>query len=110
VCNNAEVRPETNYHLSAWVRTQALTTDEGIRVLLNSYLDSHSAGSIVTSDVKGTQPWTHIEAPWTSGKSVRYARVCVVRYTSGKQDSQIQGTAWIDDIALIPDAVGNPRP
>jgi hypothetical protein len=110
VCNNAEVRPETNYRLSAWVRTQALTTDEGVRLLLSSYLDSHSAGSVVTSDVEGSQPWTHIEAPWTPGKSVRYARVCVVRYTSGKLDSQIQGTAWIDDIALVPDAVGNPRP
>jgi tetratricopeptide (TPR) repeat protein len=109
VCNNAEVRPETNYHLSAWVRTQALTTDQGIRLALNSYSDSHAADSIVTPDVQGTQAWTRIESPWTSGKDVRYARVCVVRSTSGKFDSQISGSAWVDDVALIPDAVGNPR-
>ena len=110
VCNNAEVRPETNYHLSAWVRTQALTTDQGVRLLLNSYSDSHVASSIVTPDVQGTQPWTFIESPWTSGKDVRQARICVVRYTSGKFDSQIHGSAWIDDVALIPDAAGNLRP
>jgi tetratricopeptide (TPR) repeat protein len=116
VCNKAEVRPETNYHLSAWVRTQALTTDQGVRLLLHSYSDlktysdSEAASSIVTPDVQGTQPWTHIESPWTSGKDVRYASVCVVRYTSGKYDSQIQGSAWIDDVALIPDAPGNRRP
>src|SRR6266481_6145996 len=39
VCNNAEVRPETNYRLSAWVRTQALTTDQGVRLLVKSYSD-----------------------------------------------------------------------
>src|SRR5258706_3959562 len=116
VCNNVEVRPETNYHLSAWVRTQALTTDQGVRLLLksysdlNSYSDAHVAGSAVTPDVQGTQPWTYLEIPWTSGIDVRYARVCVVRYTSAKFDSQIHGSAWVDDVALIPEAPGNRRP
>jgi hypothetical protein len=110
VCNNAAVRPETNYHLSAWVRTQALTTDQGIRLALSSYSDARAASSIVTPDVQGTQPWTRIESPWTSGKDVRYARVCVVRYTSAKLDSQIHGSAWVDDVALIPDTAGNPLP
>jgi hypothetical protein len=116
VCNNVEVRPETNYRLSGWVRTQALTTDQGVRLLLksysdlNSYSDSNIVGSSVTPGVQGTQPWTLIESPWTSGKDVRYARVFVVRYTSGKLDSQIQGSAWVDDIALIPEAAGKPRP
>lgn len=110
VCNNAEVRPETKYRLSAWVRTEALTTDQGVRLLLNSYFDSRPAGSAVTPDMQGTHPWTLIESPWTSGKDVRYARVCVVRYTSAKFDSQIHGSAWVDDVALIPDTAGNPRP
>jgi hypothetical protein len=64
----------------------------------------------VTPDVQGTQPWTRIESPWTSGKDVRYARVCVVRYTSAKLDSQIHGSAWVDDVALIPDTAGNALP
>ncbi len=68
------------------------------------------AGSAVTPDVQGTQPWTYLESPWTSGIDVRYARVCVVRYTSAKFDSQIHGSAWVDDVALIPEAPGNRRP
>jgi hypothetical protein len=110
VCNNAEVRPETNYRLSAWIRTQTLTTDQGLRLRLNWYSDGHPGGSIETPDVQGTQPWTFIQMLWTSGKDVRYVRVCIVRNTSGKLDSQIQGSAWVDDVALIPDAAGNPRP
>jgi Carbohydrate binding domain/Tetratricopeptide repeat len=109
VCNNAEVQPETNYRLSAWLRTQALTTDEGVRLLLSSYSDSHAASSVVTPSVQGTQPWTSLEIPWTSPKDVHHARVCVVRYPSSKLDSQIQGSAWIDDIALVPEA-GSSRP
>jgi len=110
ICNNAVVRPETNYLLSAWIRTQTLTTDQGVRLRLNWNSDSHSAGSLETPDVQGTQPWTFIQMPWASGKDVHYVRVCIVRDASGKLDSQIQGSAWIDDVALVPDPAGNPRP
>jgi len=110
VCNNAEVRPETNYHLSAWVRTQTLTTDQGVRLRLHWYSDSYHVASVETRDAQGTQPWTFIELPWTAGKDIHQVRVCVVRDTSGKLDSQIQGSAWVDDVALIPDAAGSRRP
>jgi hypothetical protein len=40
----------------------------------------------------------------------RQVRVSVVRDASGKLESQIRGSAWIDEVALIPDAAGNPRP
>lgn len=110
VCNIAEVRPETNYRLSAWIRTQTLTTDQGIRLRLNWNSDSHTGGSIQTPDVQGTQPWTFIQMPWTSGKDVHYVRVCIVRNTSGKLDSQIKGSAWVDDVALLSDPAGIPRP
>ena len=110
VCNNAEVRPDTDYRLSAWVRTQTLTTDQGVRLRLSWFSDSHPGSFIETTDVQGTQPWTLLEMPWTSGKDVRYARVCVVRKVSGKFDSQIQGTAWVDDVALIPSVSASTRP
>jgi len=110
ICTNAEVRPDTRYRLSAWLRTQTLTTDEGIRLRIHGYADSSHGVSVESSDVRGTQPWTLLEMPWTSGNDVRYARVCVVRKPSGKFDSQIQGTAWIDDVALVPDVSATPRP
>lgn len=109
VCTNAEVRPETTYHLSAWVRTQTLTTDQGVRLRLDWYAGSYNGG-LETSDVQGTQPWTLLDAPWTSGKDVHRARVCVVRRPSAKFDNQIQGTAWIDDVALIPDVSPSSQP
>ncbi len=112
VYSNVEVRPETPYRLSAWVRTQALTSDEGVRFRIywfpNSSSDSHSSGSADSQDSRGTQPWSRIEMPWTSGKDVHHARVSVLRNPSRGFDPRIQGTAWIDDISLVP--VGNPNP
>src|ERR1700719_2510632 len=44
VCANAEVRPETRYRLSAWVRTQSLTTDQGVRLRLSWHAESRPGG------------------------------------------------------------------
>src|SRR5260370_1069956 len=94
VCNHAQVRPDTDYRPSAWVRTQTLTTDQGARLRLSWYSDSHPGSFSETTDVQGTQPWTLLEMPWTSGKDVRYARVCVVRNVTGKFYNQLHATAW----------------
>ena len=110
LCTNAEVRPETSYRLSAWVRTQSLTTDQGVRLRLIWHAESRPGSFLDTPDVQGTQPWTLLEVPWTSGKDVRYARVCIMRSASARFDNQIQGTAWIDDVALVPDVSANSRP
>ena len=108
VCTNAEVQPETTYRFSAWVRTQALTSDEGIRFRLSGFSDSGAISSTDSQDSRGTQSWNRVEMPWTSGKDVRRARVCLLRYLSRSLDARIQGTAWIDDVSLVP--VGHPNP
>ena len=108
VCTNAAVRPETTYRFSAWVRTQALTSDEGIRFRLSGFSDSGPSTSTDSQDSRGTQSWTRVEMPWTSGEDVHRARVCVLRYSSSGLDARIQGTAWIDDISLV--TVGQPSP
>jgi len=108
ICANAAVQPETTYRFSAWVRTQGLTSDEGIRFRLYWFSDSHASGSADSQDSRGTQPWTRVEMPWTSGKDAHRARVCVMRNPSRGFDPRIQGSAWIDDISLVP--IGNANP
>jgi tetratricopeptide (TPR) repeat protein len=101
VCSNSIVRPATRYLFSAWVRTQRLTTDQGIRFRLSWTENSHG-NSVETADVHGSEPWTQVQLSWTSPADVHQVRVCVARDTSGKVDSQIQGTAWVDDVSLVP--------
>jgi hypothetical protein len=109
VCQNIAVQPSTSYRFSAWMQTRSLSTDQGVRFSLQSL--SGTTNSIVwTDDVQGTQTWTRIEMPWTSGKDVRGLHLCVTRRPSAKFDSKIRGFAWIDDVALVPDSSEPAKP
>jgi tetratricopeptide (TPR) repeat protein len=101
VCQFIPVQPSTSYRFSAWVQTRSLSTDQGVRFLLHSA--NGSAGSDQwTDDLRGTQPWTQIQMPWTSGPQVHQLHLCISRRPSAKFDSKIRGSAWIDDVALEP--------
>ncbi len=109
VCHLAVVQPATTYRFSAWVRTQELSTDQGIRFRLDWVEDAHGH-SIETPEAHGTQPWTKIELPWTAAAGVHQVRVCVSRNPSDVYGSRIHGTAWVDDVALVPESAAGTRP
>ena len=106
-CTEIAVRPSTTYNFSAWVRTQSVTTEQGIRFQLRP-IGTQDNSAVETSDLRGTQPWKKIETSWTSGKNVQELQVCVARLSSQEFDDKIQGTAWVDDVALVP-AAAEPR-
>jgi tetratricopeptide (TPR) repeat protein len=109
VCHYVPVEPSTSYLFSAWVKTRALTTDQGLRFRLNP-LDTQHSSIANTSEIHGTTPWTRIESPWTSANDVHELQVCLVRFPSEEPENKIQGTAWVDDVALVPEATGHPKP
>ena len=109
VCHLAIVEPATTYRFSAWVRTQALSTDQGIRFRLDWFEDARGF-SIETPETHGTQPWTKVEMPWTATASVHTVRVCVSRDPSDIYGSRIHGTAWVDDVALVPESPAGTKP
>jgi carbohydrate binding protein with CBM4/9 domain len=109
VCHFVPVHPSTPYRFSAWVRSRSLTTDQGIRFQLRSR-GTQNTSTAVTSEVHGTAPWTRIELPWSSGKDVQELQVCLVRFPSQQAQNKIQGTAWVDDLALIPEPAEHPKP
>src|SRR5689334_21370938 len=100
-CAEVAVQPSTTYHFSAWLRTQSITTEQGIRFQLRP-VGTQENLAVTTSDLRGTQPWTNIETSWTSGKNVQEMQVCVARLPSQEFDDKIQGIAWVDDVALAP--------
>jgi len=109
VCHYVPVKPSTAYLFSAWVKTRALTTDQGLRFRLNP-LDTQHSSVANTSEIHGTAPWTRIELPWTSANDVHELQVCLVRFPSEEPENKIQGTAWVDDVALVPETAGHPKP
>jgi tetratricopeptide (TPR) repeat protein len=102
ICHIAFVEPNTSYRFSAWVHTQALTTDQGVRFRLEWTENAHSS-AVETPDIHGTQPWTEVSIPWTAtGDASRQVRVCISRKPGDDFGSRIHGSAWIDDVALTP--------
>jgi tetratricopeptide (TPR) repeat protein len=109
ICHYVPVSPSTSYRFSAWVRTRAVTTDQGVRFQLRS-LGGEDSSLAVTPELHGSEPWTRIEIPWTSGKDVQEVQVCLVRSLSDQLENKIKGTIWVDDVALVPEAVEHSKP
>jgi hypothetical protein len=108
VCQYIPVQPSTPHRFSAWVQTHSLSTDQGVRFGLQP-IGASVNSSAWTDAVRGTQPWTKVELAWTSGKDVRELQLCVSRLPSGEFDSKIGGSAWIDDVVLVPQSGENAK-
>jgi tetratricopeptide (TPR) repeat protein len=102
VCHSVPVTPLAPYQFSAWVQTRDLTSDQGLRFRLQS--SAGGAAPVLTPEIHGTQAWTKLEIPWTADAGAHEALVCMVRLASDQPDNRIRGTAWIDDVALVPRA------
>jgi hypothetical protein len=109
ICHYVPVTPSTSYRFSAWVKTRVVTTDQGVRFLLRSF-GPQGASESVTPDVHGSEPWTRIEIPWSSGKDVQEVQVCLIRSLSDQLENKIKGTTWVDDVALVPESTEHLKP
>jgi tetratricopeptide (TPR) repeat protein len=109
ICHYVPVQPSTTYRFGAWVKTRALTTDQGVRFQLRS-LGTQDASVAVTPEVHGSEPWTRIEIPWSAGKDVQEVQVCLVRFLSDQVENKIKGTSWVDDVALVPESAEHSKP
>jgi tetratricopeptide (TPR) repeat protein len=109
ICHYVPVEPSTPYRFSAWVKTRAVTTDQGVRFQLRS-LGTQDTSAAVTPDVHGSEPWTRVEIPWSSGNDVQELQVCLIRLLSDQIENKIKGTTWVDDVALVPESAEHSKP
>ncbi len=108
-CASGVVTPGMKYLFSAWVKTQNITGDQGIRFRLRSTGNS-TMPMASTKDTHGTSSWTFVEQEWTAGPGVHRVEVCVTREPSTNGDIRISGDAWVDDITLVPEVKERRRP
>lgn len=100
-CALAVVQPSTKYRFSGWIKTKGITTEYGVGFRIHSYGDSN--GTVVnTGQIVGNHPFTRIDQIWIAGADVRRAMICVTREASDNPDVRISGTAWVDDVNLVP--------
>lgn len=89
------------YRFRALVRTQGLTTDQGILLRL---VDPERPGRVFaeTEQLTGTNDWKPFEAVFAVPARTNLVSVRVCRPRSRKFDSKIQGHVWIDAVSLEP--------
>jgi tetratricopeptide (TPR) repeat protein len=103
----AFVRPGT-YRFHAFIRTEALTTDQGIRFRISD-AEVPTRLDEVFGPFAGSNPWSLVEQDLVVTPKTRLLRIEMIRQPSMKFDNKVDGTAWIDDLKLEPITVRSPR-
>jgi hypothetical protein len=91
------------YHFHASIRTEGLTTDQGIRFRIYD-AELRARLDVITGQFKATMPWSPVEQDLTVPPQTKLLRVQVIRQPSMKFDNKIMGTAWIDEMRLEPNS------
>jgi tetratricopeptide (TPR) repeat protein len=92
---------EGRYRFRARIRTEGLTTDQGILFELLP-LPKASPVHWSSSTWLGTNPWSIVEMFFTVPRSGGAYLIQIARKASVKFDSLIAGTAWIDTLMIAP--------
>lgn len=93
------VNPKTSYQLSAYVRSENLTSDSGPRLRV---VEMGCNGCVpATSDsMQGTTSWHPVEVPFTTQAQTEAVLVSFWRPQTPSALGDITGTAWLDDVNL----------
>lgn len=94
------VEPQSRYRFTAFLRSEGISTDSGIRLRL---FDPKRPATLdlLTPELHGSQPWSRLQADFTTGLETRLVVIAVRRFPSRKLDNKLRGTVWMDDVSLI---------
>ena len=92
------VEPDTEYTLSGMIKTDNITTTNGL--FLQVYGFKCKGLNIWTDTITGTNDWTQLTRSFKVPSDCRAIVVAVRRAKSYKFNNKIRGTAWVDNIKL----------
>jgi tetratricopeptide (TPR) repeat protein len=92
-------RPGARYRLECFVKTDALVTPEGPRVVVTN---AASQADIAASDpiASGSSDWRRIEIDFVAPQAVRALAIKIKRVPRFSYDDPTKGVVWFDDFIL----------
>jgi Tfp pilus assembly protein PilF len=91
------VQPQSQYLLTAWVKSDDLTAANGpVLALVDAYSREAFAA---TQETVGTTTWHQIETGFKTGPEAQLLILSIVRHPG---ETSIHGNFWVDDIQLKP--------
>jgi tetratricopeptide (TPR) repeat protein len=97
------VRSSTSYAFEAFLRTQNITTESGIRFEISDPNHPQEL-NVFTPQLTGTNAWTPLRATLTTGPDTNFLDVRLRRLPSRLFDNKLSGTIWVDDVTLTPES------
>lgn len=102
------VEPNTRYRLTAYLKTDGITTDSGPRMEVR---DAYNPALLdkYTDQVTGTTgSWTQVSVVFRTSPKTGLITINVARIASQEFINQISGRFWVDDVTLAPQDQTNP--
>jgi tetratricopeptide (TPR) repeat protein len=102
------VEPRHNYHFHAYMRTEEITTESGVRF---SLVDPNHGDvvNMLTDNFVGSHNWTALDLDVTASAQTHFLLLRLLRVGSRLFENKLSGTVWIADVSLIPEEdLGNP--
>jgi hypothetical protein len=95
------VEPARTYHFHAYMRTEGITTESGMRFI---FTDPNRTGgtNLLTENFTGSHVWTDVEGDVTTGAETHFLLLRLYRIPSHMFDNKLNGTIWIADVSLLP--------
>jgi hypothetical protein len=93
------VKPNTPYHLAAYVRSENLTSDSGPRLQVVE-LGCGNCGARTSDPTVGTTSWHPIEVTFMTQAQTQAVKISFWRPQDQVYSRDITGTVWLDDVTL----------
>jgi hypothetical protein len=94
------VEPGRSYALSAFVRSQAITSDAGPRLRVQDLSCSASCLDVATPDTLSTTLWHAVGVSFATQPETHFVRLSIWRPRSRGYPSGIGGAFWVDDVSI----------
>jgi alpha-N-arabinofuranosidase len=91
-------QPETGYRVSAWIKTEAVTSSRGVGLQVGDARGwTKTRSAAMSPDLVGTNDWTRVETDYVSLPDTRELSIQARRIGG---PSPVQGRAWIRDVQV----------
>lgn len=93
------VKPSTPYQLTAYVRSENLTSDSGPRLRVTE-IDCGTCSARTSESIEGTLPWHPVDISFLTQPKTHALRVSFWRPKAPVALGDITGTVWLDHLTL----------
>jgi tetratricopeptide (TPR) repeat protein len=103
------VEPNRRYHFHAAVKTEGITTENGISFLISD--PNNGAPMVTTENLTGPHTWTPVDVNYATAPVTHFLSIQLRRSPSRLFENKLSGTAWIGDVSLVAsNGAGQPQP